>query len=249
MKTKLHPKKGQLISTAFTACFSICLAGNALAATWGYTKHNGPDTWHNIAPMCEQGMNQSPIDISETIQSDLNPLEVRYQGKLTNFSNIGHTLQASFVGNNSVSVDRESFELLQMHLHTPSENLLNGKQYPLEAHFVHQNAEGALAVIAVFYTSGRKANEALERLIAIIPAAGEQIEMATSISPNDLLPKNKTFFRFNGSLTTPPCSEGVRWLVMKNQLAGSTAQIERLQKVMGNNNRPVQPRNARMVLH
>ncbi|EGQ7956437.1 TPA: carbonic anhydrase [Vibrio vulnificus] len=217
------------------------------AAEWGYEGKHGPEHWGEIAKECATGKNQSPIDIRQPTQADLKGLDLHYSGQVIALSNNGHTLQGSLSGENVLDIDGKSFELKQFHFHTPSENLIQGKQYPLEAHFVHADKAGNLAVVAVMFESGSQ-NQALNSLIAKVPKAGEEVKLAQAFDVNDLIPAHAEYYRFNGSLTTPPCSEGVRWLVIKEASELSPTQTHVLMQAMGENNRPVQPLNARVVL-
>ncbi|SHE33856.1 carbonic anhydrase [Vibrio gazogenes] len=215
------------------------------ASEWGYIGENGPKHWGHVSKICETGKNQSPINLTDTVTSELKPLAVDYQGEVTSLTNNGHTLQATVTGHNTLTVDGKHFELKQFHFHTPSENLIKSHQYPLEAHFVNQDGDGNLAVIAVMFDIGA-ANPALALLAQKLPEKGDAVPVSFPVK--DLLPATQKYYRFNGSLTTPPCSEGVRWFVMKQAKTLSTQQENELTSAMGHNNRPVQARNARVVL-
>lgn len=179
----------------------------------------------------------------------MQPIVFDYKGGSEEILNNGHTVQINAAPGSSITIDGDRFELKQFHFHAPSENHTNGKSYPLEAHLVHADKDGNLAVIAVMLTTG-KANTALAKAWAQMPEkAGDQYGLTSKISPLEILPRNRSYYRFNGSLTTPPCSEGVRWLVMKQPVAASREQIEAFVHVMHHpNNRPIQPVNARPVL-
>lgn len=157
--------------------------------------------------------------------------------------------QVGYAPGSTLQVDGISFELKQFHFHAPSENLIKGKSYPLEGHLVHVNSKGEIAVVAVMYEAG-KANTALTEAFRALPAkVGEIQPLSSSISAEQLLPKRRDYYRFSGSLTTPPCSEGVRWLVMKQPVEVSQTQIDAFKAVMHTpNNRPVQALNGRVVL-
>ncbi|MFA7317847.1 MAG: carbonic anhydrase family protein [Sulfuricella sp.] len=221
-------------------------------AQWKYSGHEGPEHWGELAPefaACAKGVNQSPIDLKGAIEADLRPIKFDYASQASEILNNGHTIQANFAPGSTIKVDGMAFELKQVHFHAPSENLINGKSYPLEGHLVHANKDGHLAVVAVMYDTG-KANAGLAALWKQMPAeAGSPVALAAKVKGKDLLPARRDYYRFNGSLTTPPCSEGVRWLVMKDPVTASRAQIEQFSHVMHHpNNRPVQPVNARPVL-
>ncbi len=126
------------------------------ASEWGYEGEHAPEHWGKVAPLCAEGKNQSPIDVAQSVEADLQPFTLNYQGQVVGLLNNGHTLQAIVRGNNPLQIDGKTFQLKQFHFHTPSENLLKGKQFPLEAHFVHADEQGNLAVVAVMYQVGRK---------------------------------------------------------------------------------------------
>ncbi|UYI49061.1 carbonic anhydrase [Vibrio natriegens] len=226
---------------------SLALVGTAHAANWGYEGSHGPEHWGEFASECAQGKNQSPIDIQSTVQAELAKLELDYNGKAISLTNNGHTLQTSLEGDNNLLVDGKSFNLKQFHFHTPSENHVDGKSYPLEAHYVHADEQGNLAVVAVFFEEG-DANPALDKLLDKVPAKDSNVTISAPFDASALIPSEKDYYRFNGSLTTPPCSEGVRWLVLKDPQTISAAQIATFEQAMGENNRPVQPLNARLIL-
>jgi len=218
---------------------------------WAYQGEGGPANWGKLMPdyaMCGSGLNQSPINLSGFVEADLPPLTFNYSGMAVEILNNGHTVQANYHPGSNLVVDGRIFHLKQFHFHAPSENLLNGKSYPLEAHFVHADDNGNLAVVAVLFDHGDE-NRALAMLWDQLPQAGKSEVLAAQVKATDLLPEDRDYYRFNGSLTTPPCSQGVIWLVMKQTLPVSDAQVAKLTTLLGGpNNRPVQPLNARMVL-
>lgn len=223
----------------------------AEGAHWGYTGEAAPENWAKLSPefaSCS-GKNQSPIDLQGFIHAELKPLKFNYQTGAKSIVNNGHTVQVNYAPGSTLTVDGGEFELKQFHFHAPSENLIKGKSYPLEGHFVHADKNGNLLVLAVMFVKGKE-NKALAQAWAQMPhQAGEPRDSEGRISAADLLPANHGYYRFNGSLTTPPCSEGVRWLVMKHPVSASVEQIEAFEHVMHHpNNRPVQPVNARTVL-
>ena len=220
-------------------------------AHWEYSGEAGPDNWAKLSPEYSAcaGKNQSPINLTGFIEAKLKPIIFNYRGGSAEILNNGHTVQINALSGSSISVDGILFDLTQFHFHAPSENLIQGKSFPLEVHLVHADKDGNLAVVAVMVTEG-KANKVLEKAWAQMPEKeGDKLVLSSSISPQEILPPNRDYYRFNGSLTTPPCTEGVRWLVMKHTVSASKEQIERFAHVMHHpNNRPVQPVNARPVL-
>jgi len=236
--------------------FSLLASGAAFAsgdkAHWGYEGEGGPEHWGDLDPKyaaCKDGKNQSPIDIKGQIEAELAPIAIAYGAEGNEILNNGHAIQVNVAPGSKITVDGTEFELKQFHFHSPSENTVDGESFGLELHFVHADANGNLAVIGVMFKEG-EANPVLAELWSQMPKnADEKVALKAKVDPSALLPADRDYYRFNGSLTTPPCSEGVRWLVMKNPLTASKAQIQQFLEVMHHaNNRPVQPVNARPVL-
>lgn len=219
---------------------------------WDYDGEAGPESWGKLSPeyvQCSSGHNQSPINIEGALKAQKKPLSISYTRAGKEIFNNGHTVQINFAPGNTLKLEDGVYELKQVHFHAPSENLIAGKTYPLEAHFVHADARGNLAVIGVMFEQG-KFNPALQKLWEQMPAnEGAPIALAASVTPTQLMPASRGYYRFAGSLTTPPCSEGVRWIVLKQPISASREQIEGFAHVMKHhNNRPVQPINGRVVI-
>ncbi len=219
---------------------------------WGYTGHEGPEYWGTLNPnysTCDKGMNQSPINLTGFIDSDLSPLVLSYQSGGYESLNNGHTIQVNYRAGSKLAVNGRVYELKQFHFHSPSENHINGKSYPMEMHLVHADAEGNLAVVAVMLEEGDE-NETLKEIWSSMPkVAGDKSSLLPAISVEGLLPVKREYYRFNGSLTTPPCSEGVLWLVMKQPVFAAKEQIAQFMGIMHQpTNRPVQPVYARPIL-
>ena len=243
---------GRIAKAWILALASTGFTGSALGQHWGYEGEAGPVNWGKLDPkfaMCGLGKNQSPIDISALIKAELQPLTLAYSAGAAEILNNGHTVQVNYAAGNTLAIDGRNFELKQFHFHAPSENKVGGKHFPLEGHLVHADKDGNLAVIAVMFQEGA-ANPLLASLWEKMPAkGGGKAALQAGLNVTQLLPTDKQYYRFNGSLTTPPCSEGVRWFVLKVPVSVSKAQIEHFAKAMRHpNNRPVQPLNAREVL-
>ncbi|MEL3929310.1 carbonic anhydrase [Aeromonas enteropelogenes] len=240
------------MKTSLLAC-SLLLALPAFAAAphWEYSGAAGPDHWAKLTPEFSPcaGSNQSPVDLTGLVEADLPPLVFHYRAGGEFASNNGHTVQIGYAPGSTLELDGMSFELKQFHFHAPSENHIEGKSYPLEGHLVHANGKGELAVVAVMFEVG-KANPVLAEAWRQLPIkAGESHALKAPVAVEQLLPAKRDYYRFSGSLTTPPCSEGVRWLVLKQPVEASQAQIDAFKEVMHHpNNRPVQPLNGRVVL-
>lgn len=231
---------------------STVLAAEHEVAHWGYVGQEGPEHWAELDPsfdMCKRGKNQSPIDLKQFVDANLPPLGFHYQSGGYEEVNNGHTIEIDYDHGSTITLDGRTYELKQFHFHTPSENHINGKEFPMEAHLVHADAEGNLAVIAVMIEEGPE-NPVLAAAWSVMPEQPDTaVHLSHQISAEGLLPADRDYYRFEGSLTTPPCSEGVIWLVMKHPITASAAQIKRFAQVMGHpNNRPIQPLNARLVI-
>jgi carbonic anhydrase len=231
----------------------IKLDHNKHASTvhWSYSGEGAPENWGKIDPRfatCSNGVNQSPVNLTGFTESELPAIDFKYNLTSSDILNNGHAIQANVKNGSSITVDGIEFDLKQFHFHNPSENNINSKSFPLEAHFVHASKNGELAVVAVMFEEGEE-NKALAELWSKMP---QNVGDKNPIDANNLdalLPKDRDYYRFNGSLTTPPCTEGVRWLVMKKPVTLSKAQIETFKKVMHHhNNRPIQASNARVIL-
>ena len=163
-------------------------------------------------------------------------------------TNNGHTIQADQTGGGQLVVDGKTYTLLQFHFHAGSEYNINGKPYPLEVHLVHVSDEGALAVVGVMFEEGEP-NSELNNIWENMPSSkGENIVSGKTVNVKNLLPASKKYYRFMGSLTTPPCSEGVNWHMMRTPMTASKEQIERFKAIYPMNARPLQDKNNRLVV-
>lgn len=245
--------KNTLISIFIVVVVALMLSGNSeeKGAHWEYNEDLGPKEWANLDEkyrMCEEGLNQSPINITDVIPAKLNPLTFEGSAKATTFENNGHTVQVNFTSANSLAIENQKYYLKQIHFHTPSENQIDGNSYPMEAHLVHANSAGSLAVVGVLFEIGED-NIVLNKLLRNLPEnAGDKHRLKSEVLGYDILPSNQDYYRFNGSLTTPPCSEGVKWFVLKTPVGISRSQLADFDAVMPTNNRPLQDINARTIL-
>lgn len=221
---------------------------------WSYEGEDGPAHWGELADeymMCSWGANQSPIDLVAVAHTDLPELVFDYYSNKINQTNNGHTILQNIEPGSSLRIPErnESFELKQFHFHSPSEHTVNGKSFAMELHFVHINVDGALAVVGVLIDEG-DAHPVLSKLWSFMPEqAGETIQKPVAFEESGLLPPTDEYFAYGGSLTTPPCSEGVRWIVLKEPLQVSEEQIAIFKKRVGRaTNRPIQPANARVIV-
>lgn len=243
--------KGKIIlGIMLASCFSVGATENSLH--WGYEGQESPEHWGKLSPdytLCETGKNQSPINIHGALKTHpTKPVLVFKQGQQQIINN-GHTIQINVSDGNTLRLDDASFSLQQFHFHAPSENEIDGKQFPLEGHFVYKDKDGALAVLALMFKE-EKANPQLAKAWQQMPAKVNQAAILMQpVDINGLLPENRAFYRFSGSLTTPPCSEGVTWMVLEEPVSASAEQIRQFLSVLHHaNNRPVQPLNGRVII-
>jgi carbonic anhydrase len=218
---------------------------------WTYEGKTGAAKWGKMSDkfaVCSTGQRQSPIDIREAIRADLPPLEFAYKPLPLSIIDNGHTVQVNTAGAGSITVEGESFELLQFHFHKPSEERINGKTYDMVVHLVHKSKDNRLAVVAVMLQAGQE-HKLIRTLWSNLPLEQNKavLKPDIAIDPSLLLPKTRSYYTFMGSLTTPPCSEGVLWLVLKTPVELSREQIADFGKLYVSNARPVQPRNARVI--
>jgi carbonic anhydrase len=243
------------LSTLGCAC---CLAANRTSAGateahpyWTYEGNTGPDHWGELSAdfkTCHLGSQQTPIDLTSGKNGDAGALKFAYRPLPLTIVNNGHTIQVNAEPGSSCLIGDTNYDLLQFHFHHPSEHRLNGKAFEMECHFVHKAASGALAVAGVFFVPGKQ-NDTLKPIFDQMPKrGGETVKAGVSINPVELMPTSGGYFRYQGSLTTPPCSEGLTWTVFKKPVEVSEAQIRQFAALFTNNARPVQPINGRSVI-
>ncbi len=219
---------------------------------WSYSGHEGPSEWGKLDSTyaaCSNGKTQSPIDIRSAQKADLPALKFDYHSIPLNIIDNGHTIQVNYPPGSTLTVGKKLYTLKQFHFHHPSEEHVNGHGYDMEVHLVHADAEGHLAVVAVFLSEGN-ANPLIGLLWQNLPTEkGKAIDVSgVTLNAKDLLPADHGYYTFSGSLTTPPCSEEVTWYVMKNQVALSEAQVAAFAKLYHMNARPIQAPNGREIL-
>lgn len=199
--------------------------------------------------LCDAGKNQSPIDITESADRDLDSISFHYNPSPVRAINNGHTIQMNYAPGSYMEAGGRRYHLLQFHFHTPSEHRVSGNASDMEVHLVHKSDDGHIAIVGVMLNEGRN-NRHLGRLWQIMPTKIDNEVYADGAMMNvaDLLPENHAYYHYQGSLTTPPCSEGVSWFVMKNSLTLSKKAVRKFQSVVGNNARPVQALHARIPM-
>jgi carbonic anhydrase len=221
---------------------------------WSYTGKTGPTHWAEEDPgfaTCGIGpeRRQSPINIEQALIKDLPPVEFEYKPTALKVTDTGHSFQVNAApGSGGITIAGEHYDLVQFHFHQPSEERVQGRRYSMVAHLVHKNAKGELAVVAVLIRKGSE-NGFLNPVFANFPAKGtEETDVAgATVTLGDFLPKQHGYYTFEGSLTTPPCSEGVRWIVLKTPVEASETQIKAFEMRYAGNARPTQPLNGRVI--
>lgn len=238
---------------------AIAMLGSASASEksvhWGYQGAEGPAHWAELSPdftLCGDGMNQSPVDLTSDFNVELPELLFQYHGTPVRELNNGHTIMLEVRPGNYLEIPEldQRFNFKQAHFHSPSEHTVDGRSFAMEVHLVHANEDGELAVVGIMFEEGAE-DFMLNRIWSFMPEnEGETTESPLTVFEAGVLPPTREYFRYNGSLTTPPCSEGVTWMILKQHMTASADQISRFQQRIGPlTNRPVQPHNARLILN
>jgi carbonic anhydrase len=255
MKNKAMLGLGGLATVALLA---MGITGSSAAGSWTYTGATGASHWGDLDSSfitCVDGTAQSPINLvrKNTVLKDYKNLKFSYAKGTAGIFNNGHTVEAEplvegeGVVENTVNISGVTYPFLQFHFHAPSEHEVNGMHYPLEVHFVHKTEAGKIAVVGVFVKAG-KTNDAWAPFIAKMNDATSDPEATTTeLDWAKLLPTNPETMRYNGSLTTPGCTEGVKWNVFTHPVTMSQAQINEFLEAYSGNNRPVQPLHGRKI--
>ncbi len=222
------------------------------AHEWGYSGSEGPDHWSELSPefaACKSGHRQSPVNIAGARSADLPAIQFEYKPSALHIINNGHTIEINYASGSFIKIGDKRYELKQFHFHHPSEETIDGKRFPMEVHLVHADADGHLAVLSVLLEEG-SANSLVEILWSLAPkrAGPEKSHDNLQINVADLLPTDRSYFTFAGSLTTPPCTEGVSWFVLKKPVTISNRQVATFADIYPFDERPTQSLNGRTVL-
>lgn len=255
MKKALRRCAGVLLSAFCSLPLSVALGQENHpdpAHNWTYSGEHGPEHWGDLSSefsTCAIGKAQSPIDIRNPSPAQLPPIKFSYQASSLKIINNGHTIQINYASGSTITVGEKTYELVQFHFHHPSEEKINGQTYPMVAHLVHKDKGDKLAVVAVLLEEGN-ANQLISTLWDNLPPEeGKERELdRVKVDVRDLLPTDRRYYTFAGSLTTPPCSEDVTWYVLQAPTLISKAQIEKFATIYPLNARPIQPLNDRVVL-
>ncbi len=217
---------------------------------WDYRGEAGPAAWGGLKPefgLCSTGKRQSPIDIRDGISVDLEPVQFEYRASGFRVVDNGHTIQVNMAPGNFITLAGKRWELVQFHFHRPSEERVDGRQFDMVAHLVHKDLDGNLAVVAVLLDRG-SAHPIVQAVWNNLPLEkGEEAQASTTIDLASLLPTDRRYYTYMGSLTTPPCSEGVRWVVLRQPAQLSQQQIDIFARLYPMNARPVQQASGRLI--
>lgn len=221
------------------------------AAHWDYKGPGGPAAWGGLKPefsLCNTGQRQSPIDIRGGLAVDLEPVRFDYQSSKFAVLDNGYTVQVNLAAGNTIEVGGKRFELKQFHFHRPSEERIDGRQFEMSLHLVHQDEQGKLAVVALLFDKGPQ-HPVLQKVWNNLPLErGEEAPARVPLELEQLLPTDRRYYTYMGSLTTPPCSEGVQWIVMRTPVTLTEEQIDIFARIYPMNARPLQSASGRRIM-
>ena len=232
---------------------ALAFSSSTSAATklkWSYEGFNGPENWSFIDTdylACARGMQQSPIDLSGAINTVLGSLELFWNVADWDLKNTGTTLRLTATDPGYAIIEGTRYELKEIDFHTPSEHAIDGQHFPMEAQFMHKAEDGRMAVVSVMFTGGGR-NDAFEAVMARAPVEAHDMSVVSALDPIMLVTDLGDLFRYQGSLTTPPCSEEVEWTILMDPLEVSDAALFAFSSLYRMNARPLQPLNRRYVL-
>lgn len=242
----------QLVCYAFVLIVNCGALAQYPEHNWDYGDEHGPSHWGDLSPdfaQCQMGHHQSPVDIRNSRKADLPPVRFEYEPSPLHIVNNGHTIMINYAAGSFMTAGNKKYGLKQFHFHRPSEEKINGKSFEMSVHLVHTDEKGNLAVAAVLLQAGKE-NALLRVLWNNLPREKEKEEHSDTIQidASGLLPADRSYYTFSGSLTTPPCTENVTWFVLKHALTASSAQIQQFSQLYRNDARPTQPLYDRIVL-
>ena len=227
------------------------LAGDQAHPHWSYEGETGPEHWGELAPQfdtCRIGAHQTPIDLTGALSDETAGIDFDYRSVAMRIVNNGHTIQIDPEPGCAITVSGETYSLVQFHFHHPSEHLVDGRAFEMELHLVHKSANGGLAVVGTFITAGQH-NASLAPIFESMPhSEGIEVKSEGQFDPAALLPATRSFYRYTGLFTTPPCSEGLTWTVFREPIEASPAQIRAFAALFPNNARPVQKNTNPLLL-
>jgi carbonic anhydrase len=239
----------------FTTFVAFAASAETTGHGWTYQGEHGPAHWGAMGEAfhaCESGRAESPIDIEKAKKApaDMSRLKVNYKPVPIDIINTGHAIQFNATpGTDSISLGGQAYQLVQFHFHSPGEERFAGKDSVMDAHLVHRSEDGKLLVLAVQFQLGDQPNPVIQAMLDRIPKEkGAEFKVnAVMVNPTDLLPKQMSYYTYSGSLTTPPCSEGVTWIEFKERVSITQQQLDAMQRFYHGNQRPVQALNGREI--
>jgi len=235
----------------FSSLYILSNAHISFATDWSYSGKTGSNNWSKLDKKnsaCSQGKNQSPVNIQNSVKAENNPIKFDYGHTSSNMYFIGDTMTVNF-NSGGFKLDGRNYELTGLVFHSPSEHQIEGKSFPLEAQFEHEDKFGNLAVVSVLFRKGVE-NRTLNLLLEKAPEKRHTYAISPihNLAAKNLLPRKKDYYRINGSLTTPPCTEGVLWIIMQRKVTVSAAQIEKMKLLLkAPNNRKLEHLNSRQI--
>ena len=241
-----------IVFCAFTLAVSCAAQEHRPEHTWDYGDALGPSHWGDLKPefaTCKSGHHQSPIDIRDTKKAALPPIQFEYKPSPLHIIDNGHTIMVNYSPGSFIAVGDKKYTLKQFHFHRPSEEKINGKNFDMTVHLVHADDDGNLAVVAVLLQQG-EGSALVHELWNDLPKEKDKEESFDNIqiNPSQILPRDRGYYTFSGSLTTPPCSENVTWYVLRQPTTVSAQQIQRFSQLYRDDARPTQPLYDRIVL-
>ena len=243
-----------LLSTIFA--ISACEPGEdapmtADAVYWGYSGPGGPENWGSLSEeyaACSTGKQQSPIDITGYVEGDAEPVSFSYGADAKAVRNDGKAVHVDYPPGNTMSVGQKTLTLKSAHMHSPSEHLVDGVSFAAELHMIHEDAHGNLAVVGLLFKHGEP-SVAVQAILDAAPAAGESVSDGITLNAGEFAPHELSYYRYDGSKTTPPCDEPVDWYVIREPKTISQEQIDNLLELSGGpTNRPIQPIGSRNII-
>jgi carbonic anhydrase len=226
--------------------------GPPSSTPWDYSGNRGPLVWGKLDPAysaCSKGKEQSPVDIRGAhLNKALQPIEFHYIAGSVTIENNGHAILAIVKPGSYIIANDIRYDLLQFHFHTPSDEAVNGKLTDMDVHLVHKSADGKFAIIAVRFVQERGTyNAVMATLWPHLPKEKGTEPVTDMVNPGGFLPRDRGYWTYMGSLATPPCTEGVRWLVLENPLSMSLDQLRLFQSIFKMNSRPLQDLHGRRI--
>jgi carbonic anhydrase len=252
MKKRIFPILSLLIAASSPLAQGTRVQGAATAADWSYQGDLGPAYWGSLSPAfarCAKGRQQSPVDIRDVRPAELPRLSFSFRSSSLAIRSGPNTLALDFEPDSYLYIGKRRYVLFRIEFHTPGEHLFNGRASPMEIHFKYADANGERLVVAVPVAVGRRINSMLRRIGDYLPEPGVPAvyENHVGVNATFLLPPRRDYFTYTGSMSEPPCGEGVRWVVMKEPVTISAAYLARFRRLIGTNARPVQPLNGRQI--